>query len=115
MLVEPFTPLKWIFFDTTRSFMKLQNSSRFWSELKNENIVNIYFQMSIEIDSKGYPVVILKDNKSNMFLKIVQGVFYQDSDIDFTHQIELEYGIWIKKEKNGWRHSFFFYRTHFPV
>lgn len=93
--------MKWVFFDTTRCFVKLQNSSRFWTELKDEDIVKIFFQMSIEIDIKGYPVVILKEINSDMLFKIHQGVFYEDLDINFSYQVEMEYGVWMKKEKLG--------------
>lgn len=86
------TPLKWISSENTYQYFEKKNN--IWFETYNDRSYN---EVSIAIDTNGYPYIILVEYDAEYFLNLTENMAYK-GDSSETIKSKYEKGVWVKKK-----------------
>lgn len=91
------SPLKWFGLGSDDFYFTKINAS-IWVESYQNKTVKFYMQVSIDVDSNGYPIVILINK--NKVLELGENALYNGQNLTSIDKFDIA-GFWIKKNGNN--------------
>lgn len=76
-------------------FFEKQNGSETWTKFSKNKTDSNYTQVSVSIDSNGFPVVVLRKIDNSIYLKLTENMLYEGNQIT-NISFESTQGLWKK-------------------
>lgn len=94
------SPWKWKSVIWNDRYFEKQKDSEIWIDVLKNQVRFNYTEVSVDIDSNGYPIVVLKTLGKAYFVKLTESLRYGSKELA-NISTQYEPGVWEKQVKGN--------------